>query len=370
MLSHIIAYLVMIIIIFALYIVTGEVFVLGLVVLLLAFFALQAILNIILVRSLEIDVTMKNSLASKRCVELIINVTNGSKLPAMKGVAKMKVINRGFELTESLTGKFTVRPGQSKVVYELSSDYCGRFDIKIDHIRIYDMMGVTFKTKIKKMNKTVYLYPEMSRVRSVTEVRRVNYEKERYFSHQKNTNLSEILQYRSYQPGDNLRHINWKLSDRYDDLLVREFDTPTDNQVLVTFDTDSTDKTAKSMVYSALMSISSAYTMNGIFHQVGWYNEIKRSTAFLNIFNTDDLYASMRMIFDNDVNSDVYGIKYLLRSGALAKYAKVVYVTSHLDSKLMKRLNLYENVQVVLISDELISKNKGSVKEVVRQIAV
>lgn len=370
MLSHIIAYLVMIIIIFALYVVTGEVFVLGLVVLLLAFFALQAVLNFILVRRLDVEVMMKNSLASKRCVELIIKLTNGSKLPAMKGVAKMKVINRGFELAESLSGKFTVRPGQSTVVYELSSDYCGRFDIKIDHIRIYDMMGVTFKTRVKNLNRTVYLYPEMSRVRSVTEVRRVNYEKERYFSHQKNTNLSEILQYRAYQPGDNLRHINWKLSDRYDDLLVREFDTPTDNQVLVTFDTSPVNKDSKSMVYSALMSISSAYTMSGIFHQIGWYNELKRSTAFLNVFNTDDLYESMRMIFDNDINSDVYGIKYLLRSGALNKYAKIIYVTNHIEPKLMKRLELFDNIRVVLINDEMISKSNGSVQEIVKQIAV
>ena len=229
---------------------------------------------------------------------------------------------------------------------------------------------------------------------SVSDAQRVNYEKERYFSNKKNTVLSEILQYREYQPGDNLRHINWKLSDRFDEMLVREFDTPTDNQVLVTFDIESNTnganeagaqsanaiKATKSLVYSAIMSISASYIDKGIFHQVGWYRAADRHSIYKNMYGTEDLYGVMRQIFDDngESKSKSASIVTLIKSGNINKYAKVVYITNHIDKKVQDQIRLYGNIQLVLLDEKSIGESlpvnsavvSEDVKKVLRRVAV
>ena len=374
MISHFIAYILACFVILTIYILTGEIFVLGLVILLLAFFVVQLIYNLILASRMNIEVNMKNSSISDKCVRISLDIKNSSHLPAMKGVVKFRIVNNGFAISDTLVKKFSVKPGGESIVYELGSDYCGRFDVKIDYVRIYDFLGMTYRSVVKKQDRAVYLYPQMGAVHSVSEVRKVNYEKERFFSHQKNTNLSEILQYRDYQPGDNLRHINWKLSDRYGELLVREFDTPTDNQVLLTFDTYDKSKITKNLVYSALMSVSSAYVRSGIFHQVGWYRETGRKQQFRNMYRMDDVYVTMRMIFDDDAFTGITGMSYLVRSGVLKKYAKVVYICDDITPSLIKQLELYGNVQIVLLDEqtagEYLADVSTGVKEVMKRIAV
>lgn len=369
MISHFIAYLLACFIILTIYILTGEIFVLGLVILLLAFFAVQLVYNLILAGRMDIDVNMKNSSISDKCVRISLDIKNSSHLPALKGVVKFRIVNSGFAISDTLVRKFSVKPGGESIVYELGSDYCGRFDVKIDYVRIYDFLGMTYRSVVKKLEKPVYLYPQMGAVHSVSEVRKVNYEKERFFSHQKNANLSEILQYRDYQPGDNLRHINWKLSDRYGELLVREFDTPTDNQVLLTFDTCDKSKLTKSLVYSALLSVSAAYVRSGIFHQIGWYRETGRKQQFRNMYRMDDIYMTMRMIFDDDSFTGTSGMAYLLRSGVLAKYAKVVYICDDIKPSIIKELELYGNVQIVLLDEQTVGEyiNKPKTSQVTEE---
>ena len=350
MISHIISALLAFLTLFIAFVHTGEVFLLGLAILLLVFFAVVLIYNIILTKSLQIDISMKNSSVSNKNMLINIDISNPSPLPITNGIIKFRVSNPGFGVKDTFVKKFTAGSGTSSLVFELGSDYCGRFDVNIDHVRIYDLLGLSYKNAVKKYVKSVYLYPAFKPYDKVTEVRRVNYEKERYFSNRKSPVLSEILQYREYQPGDNLRHINWKLSDRYDELLVREFDTPTDNQVLITFDITNDNLKTKNMVFSTLMSVSSAYLKNGIFHQVGWYRGNK-GTAFMNMFASADLYETMKMIFDDDKGEDTSGMMYLLKSGVLSKYAKVVYITNKQDDIMTREFVLHDNVEPVILDE-------------------
>lgn len=368
MLTHIIALLLALLVIAFIYIFTGEVFVLGMAILFLVFFVVEIICNFILVKQLELEIEMKNSSLTSKYILVTMKINNRSFIPVMRGVAKFRIRNSSFDISETFTKKFTAKHGEREIVYELKSGYCGKYEVTVDYVRIYDFLCLTFFSRIKNLKKAVYLYPVCGYIDSVSEIQRVSFEKERYFSHRKNTVLSEILQYREYQPGDNLRHINWKLSDRYGELLVREFDTPTDNQILLTYDVSNENKQTKNTVYAAMMSIAATYIRNNLFHQIGWYKDKDGRIVLRNMYSIDNLYETMRLIFDENISDSPMEILYFMRSGMLNKYAKVIYVTNHMNDMLRKELSLYSNIQVIYIDEEHFGEDTA--QEAVKKLAV
>ena len=413
MLSHILVLAFSMIILLVLFVCTGEVITLELFILLLVLLVLDIVVCRLLFRKLSTQVEMKSSSVAGRNVQLNLAVAGRTVIPFLNGIVKLKLHNITFDTTEIITKSFTLQDlnepedvqsdensvSTRNITIDLDSDFCGKYEVTIMYVRIFDILGMSYKSIVKNLKNVLYIYPVSVAIGSVSDAQRVNYEKERYFSNKKNTVLSEILQYREYQPGDNLRHINWKLSDRFDEMLVREFDTPTDNQVLVTFDIESSAndssaqtvktsssqsanaiKATKSLVYSAIMSISASYIDKGIFHQVGWYRATDRHSIYKNMYGLEDLYGVMRQIFDDngESKSKSASIVTLIKSGNINKYAKVVYITNHIDKKVQDQIKLYGNIQLVLLDEKSIGESlpvnsavvSEDVKKVLRRVAV
>ena len=408
MLSHILVLAFSMIILLVLFVCTGEVITLELFILLLVLLVLDIVVCRLLFRKLSTQVEMKSSSVAGRNVQLNLAVAGRTVIPFLNGIVKLKLHNITFDTTEIITKSFTLQDlnepedvqsdenseNTRNITIDLDSDFCGKYEVTIMYVRIFDILGMSYKSIVKNLKNVLYIYPVSVAIGSVSDAQRVNYEKERYFSNKKNTVLSEILQYREYQPGDNLRHINWKLSDRFDEMLVREFDTPTDNQVLVTFDIESNTnganeagaqsanaiKATKSLVYSAIMSISASYIDKGIFHQVGWYRATDRHSIYKNMYGLEDLYGVMRQIFDDngESKSKSASIVTLIKSGNINKYAKVVYITNHIDKKVQDQIRLYGNIQLVLLDEKSIGESlpvnsavvSEDVKKVLRRVAV
>ena len=449
MLSHILVLAFSMIILFVLFIFTGEVYTLELLILLLVLLVLDIVICRLLFRKHSAKVEMKSSSVAGRNVQLNLSVDGRTVIPFLYGVVKLKLHNITFDTTEIITKSFTIQDSNESenarsynqsnvqnsntlnsdaqnsnaqnsdaqdsnesenaqnssnsrnITIDLDSEYCGKYEVTIMYVKIFDLLGMSYKKIVKNLKNVLYIYPVSVAIGSVSDAQRVNYEKERYFSNKKNTVLSEILQYREYQPGDNLRHINWKLSDRFGEMLVREFDTPTDNQVLVTFDIENVisnqsngskeqsanaalsvqnSKLSKSLVYSAIMSISASYIDKGIFHQVGWYRATDRHSIYKNMYRMEDLYGVMRQIFDDngETKSRSASMVTLIKSGNINKYAKVVYITNHIDKKVQDQIRLYGNIQLVLLDEKSIGESfsessaliSEDVKKVLRRVAV
>lgn len=79
---------------------------------------------------------------------------------------------------------------------------------------------------------------------------------------------SEILEIRSWQPGDRLQKVHWKLTERTGELMVREFSEPIGFAVIFLMDTD-----AYSEPYlETVLSISMEMCMQKCLHYICWQN--------------------------------------------------------------------------------------------------
>ena len=76
---------------------------------------------------------------------------------------------------------------------------------------------------------------------------------------------SETFGIREYRPGDSIKTIHWKLSQKSGDTMIRELSLPVEHQVF--------GQTAPETIHSMttlLLSLSSVLAEQGIVHDLGW----------------------------------------------------------------------------------------------------
>ena len=95
-----------------------------------------------------------------------------------------------------------------------------------------------------------------------------------YDPHRSGQDASEVFDVRPYHEGDAVKSIHWKLSTRFDDLLVREASRPQDHAIAILFGAFARDfeHSSRPEVLSAVLSltasISLALTRQGYHHVV------------------------------------------------------------------------------------------------------
>ncbi|MGN1433651.1 MAG: DUF58 domain-containing protein [Ruminococcus sp.] len=109
------------------------------------------------------------------------------------------------------------------------SKHCGSVNITAKYAKIYDFTGIffipiklnaTISCDIMPKTKKPSVLPDSSKISIV------GYKP-------KNGGFSDYYELRQYQSGDSLKNIHWKLSSKYDDLIVREPSTPIYRQFYV-----------------------------------------------------------------------------------------------------------------------------------------
>lgn len=350
MINRIITLILSFLILVGIFLWTDEVMVLmiaGVVVILL----IISLVCLIIVRAkLKMSIKVNNSTISGDPIKVHITACNKSILPVFFCAVKIKVYNKNFGLTVTQIKHFSLFGRTDKnITLDVSCQYCGKYLIMIEYVKIYDFFGIFSCKAIKKQKFNICMYPQHYNVKSISQVMRVNYEKEKYFNHRKGTILSELLQYREYHPGDNMKLINWKVSGKSDELMVREFDTPTDNQLLLLFDTYEGEKIYKNLVYTVLTSISLSYAQNGIAHYISWYNPIKESIENHMVERFEDVFYVIQMIFEIKSEQEYISINYLIQNNIINKYAKVIYITNHLSGGIQRELAMCDKIKTILI---------------------
>ena len=100
------------------------------------------------------------------------------------------------------------------------------------------------------------------------------YDCETYSPHRKGQDYSEIFQVREYVPGDNIKHIHWKLSGRSDDLMVKDASFPLDRSMMVIMDKGMSEGSCTPEQSEALasltVSVCRSLSDEGMDYQLVW----------------------------------------------------------------------------------------------------
>ena len=151
---------------------------------------------------------------------------------------------------------------------------------------------------------------------------------ESYSPDKKGNDCSETFQLREYIPGDSIKQIHWKLSEKLDKVIVREASLPVQKSTLVFWDKYAEDgfsaKEADAMA-EVTASICQALARQGTPFSLGW-NEHKNCFTE-SVTSTEELITAIPQILKSGAETEISGARQYFERFGSANFSKIIYIS-------------------------------------------
>lgn len=273
-----------------------------------------------------------------------------------------------FSVCNQLTGTRTVRsvslaPATGRPALfelELDSAVCGAHTITLDTARLVDEMGFTsLALEDVDFHGLFTVYPEILDIQvDPHQSASAGLEGMSYDPHRSGQDASEVFDVRPYREGDAVKSIHWKLSTRFDDVLVREASRPQDHAIAILFgalarDFEHSDRSeVLSAVLSFTASVSLALMRQGYHHVV-----VAIADGSLSAYPVDDRRGFNKML--DALTATPLGLAYPSSSEQYAKLvaakgiSKTVLVTVGVDEQAYIDMGRLTDLSVLHVSDSV-----------------
>ena len=285
-------------------------------------------------RNISVDIQCSSSLQKNTETEISMMLNNPTKFSGSRGECELLCENL---LTGEKTGMripFAL-PAKSadRVQTGVSFSHCGKIAISVRGIYAYDIFGI-YRAKATVECNTAslvlpQLYPTNLRVSpgQITDI-----ESDEYSLYKPGFDASETYALRSYKEGDGMKQIHWKLSQKAEEIIVREFSLPIKNSLLILMDNTKQDgsmpiqaEAAEAMGEIAI-SLSMELCERNYEHHIAWMDHAKGEIKPWEISGEEDLNIAMPEILSAGIREDSVSI-FAHMVEANMEYAHVILLT-------------------------------------------
>ncbi|MBQ7874166.1 MAG: DUF58 domain-containing protein [Oscillospiraceae bacterium] len=272
---------------------------------------------------------------SEICGKIILE--NRSALPVFRAVCEVIVKNKLTGEENGMNIAFSVpAKGKAEADFSLSSEYCGYVTAKAEKVYLTDIFGFLFigaKDFSSAKGKMTVLPETFEPIIVFDGILPVPEDSESYSPDKKGYDYSETFQIREYAPGDSMKQIHWKLSEKLDKTIVRDASLPVAKNIMLFWDktagkagpseTDAMAEVASSVAQSLLKS--------GYNFMLGW-NDGNRIEMREIKTEEDLLEAVPRIIKFGAEEGEIPDY-----SGLFENYGKVIAVAKEPPESLLER---------------------------------
>lgn len=271
-----------------------------------------------------------------------IRISNKSMLNVLTMQIRTQLINL---LTDSKKEQMIAAsiPAGNEREYQIkySFEHSGCYLLKITDAKVYDPLKL-FSFKMELMHDVNFrVMPQRSMREFEFGNADAESDSEAYLSGRGTDNLSEILGVREYHSGDRLNSINWKLTSKLDELMVREYAQPASRQYLLAAEL-FLDESSKApfdktdALFDALFSASYSLLTSCISHKICWFDIRDGVFRELEISSDEDLNHAFKEILSGRLYSDEdYTAKYIKDIFGKTFAEKAFYFTSNDDEEII-----------------------------------
>jgi uncharacterized protein (DUF58 family) len=144
----------------------------------------------------------------------------------------------GDATTSGLPGQFEIAPhGSVSLRYEITPTRRGKRNLDAVTVRYALPLGLLQRQERMSLPQDVDVYPDVHAARALEMLRRQGRDDARVGSLRVRGGDTEFERLRPYQVGDEIRHVDWRASARKDDLVVRQFQAESNQNVVFAIDT-------------------------------------------------------------------------------------------------------------------------------------
>ena len=233
----------------------------------------------------------------------------------------------------------------------VASEYCGRLREWVPQVVLYDCFGlfgirckcnaVTHSTvQAETFEPVVVLVPNSSGTD----------DSESYSQERPGSDLTETFQLREYVPGDSPRQIHWKLTNKFDKLIVRDPGLPISKNVLVFW--ERTGESGEPELIDAqaevVISLCRSLVDMGIQFTVGWNDTDRNLCITHQIWEMDEFVGIIpRLLRATGTKEGMSGAGLLMQTRSDALCAHMVYIAETPQSGVME-MQRYGHVTMLL----------------------
>jgi len=221
-----------------------------------------------------------------------ICMKNGGLLPVAS--AEMEAVCTNLRTGESdiLDINRSIRPrGTVKIPVEVTPANAGRYMLKVSSVRISDPLGLFGRTVECEGAEYITFLPEMFEFQLVPAGSAAMPESDRQSEKSRGSIAGDMTGIREYVPGDPVRNIHWKLSEKTDRMLVKELGIPATDRLLLIMDSAADiaqDPVALNTVASVFASLIRALLQHDFVFSAAWTDPEKGEAVIRRIENEDD----------------------------------------------------------------------------------
>ncbi len=239
--------------------------------------------------------------------------TKGKRIPAVS--ASFRLIGAGAKIVHA-EEMLQIDNGYGKCQGEIQLSVSGRYEIVAKDVRIYDPLNIFYVRKHIKKGSYIYVLPACYTVAiDVTKTTRdFVAESDIYDFEKRGDDYSESYQVREYQPGDRIMNINWKMSARLDELMVKDPSRPLACPVIICMNLAGFGKRnygrQLSMALEAMVSISYSMICVKVPHFIAWYDPVVMDITRYRIVCEEDVYdAASKLSMVNIADMTVQDVR-------------------------------------------------------------
>ncbi|MCL2285366.1 MAG: DUF58 domain-containing protein [Firmicutes bacterium] len=182
--------------------------------------------------------------------------------------------------------------------FNLQTAHCGVLQVSVGNIAVHDPLGIIAKTLPVAATEQYIIIPPTGFPVDIPLMDSVaNPDSEEYSASKAGMDISETYAIREYQPGDPIRSIHWKLTEKLDKVMVREFGLPIGSSVLLVLDTATEaeispagwDATAELFFSTTLALLQDSFRLT-----VGWQSAETGGFASMELLKQDDAATAIQ----------------------------------------------------------------------------
>lgn len=181
---------------------------------------------------LEADWDLEEHIERGKALPWALTLRQEGGLPFSALTGEIRIANLLTGEAQTIPLSRPLKKGGCRMDFTLTPAHCGVIELQLERVCLWDGLGLFCRRLSPPTGPRVLVEPVITPVNiRVDEFWR---DSDRYSTTRPGTDPSETFRIREYVPGDPIRQIHWKLSEKVDKPLVRDYGLPLGERVLLT----------------------------------------------------------------------------------------------------------------------------------------
>lgn len=288
-------------------------------------------------RNLKVEIEAPVQASKGMPADATVTISNMSRIPVLCCNIESSITNLLTDEKDHEQYAFSIggRRGR-KIEITVRPKHCGCVRIDASRVTVSDPMhifNITPKNLVSSGDMQANIYYMPTAVESMINSGNIsiyNMESNKYSALTHGTDPSETFDIKNYERGDSFKAIHWKLSSKADDLVVREFGLPIENNVMVIIDknTDSNSPESADEFIEAAASLSFSLLKHEVNHTMAAYNHLSRGFETYRVDGIDSYWEAVKGMESGPFRKDIMSaVERYIESGADKDFSEYIYIS-------------------------------------------